>query len=68
MPRNSAKYGHPDLETLAKIASRKTDYKRQIYFNYRIGKVAEFETRLKGRKDLEFLYLRDGSRIVIQEE
>ena len=65
---NSAKYGHPDLETLAKIASRKTDYKRQIYFNYRIGKVAEFETRLKGRKDLELLYLRDGSRIVIQEE
>ncbi|WDF66121.1 AVAST type 1 anti-phage system MBL fold metallo-hydrolase Avs1a [Flavobacterium sp. KACC 22763] len=31
---NGNSFGHPDMETIARIVTRKTDYQRTLYFNY----------------------------------
>ena len=51
---NSEKYNHPDLETLAKIACKKTDYVKKIYFNYKVEKVVKFEQNFE--KSVQGLY------------
>lgn len=62
---NSLKYGHPDLEILAKIINKSTDYKKRIFFNYNIEKVKDFEKRINRVGNTEFIYLCNGQRIVI---
>lgn len=62
---NSSKHGHPDLETLAKIINKSTDYKKKIFFNYETGKVRDFEKRIDGLGNTEFVYLHSGQKIVL---
>lgn len=62
---NSLKHGHPDLETLAKIINKRTDYKKKIFFNYEIKKVKDFEKAVDGLGNTEFVYLRSGQKIVL---
>ena len=52
---NSEKYNHPDIETLAKIACKRTEYVKRIYFNYKIDKVTDFEKKIYGMNDIEFI-------------
>ena len=62
---SSEKYDHPDIETLAKIACKGTEYVKRIYFNYKIDKVAEFEKKIYGMNDIEFVYLGEGQKIYL---
>lgn len=62
---NSMKHGHPDLETLAKIINKDTDFKKRIFFNYKAEKVKDFEKRVGRIKNTQFVYLHDGQRIVL---
>ena len=62
---NSEKYGHPDIETLAKIIVRGAEYPKQIYFNYEIEKVKKFEEKVKDNKQLDIVYLAKGQKIVL---
>lgn len=62
---NSEKYNHPDIETLAKIACKRTEYIKRIYFNYKIDKVADFEKKIYGMNDIEFVYLGEGQKIYL---
>ncbi len=62
---SSEKYGHPDIETLAKIMVNRAEYPKQIYFNYEIDKVKEFEERVKWNKQLDIIYLAKGQKIVL---
>lgn len=62
---NSEKYNHPDIETLAKIACKRTEYVKRIYFNYKIDKVADFEKKIYGMNDIEFVYLGEGQKIYL---
>ena len=62
---SSEKYGHPDIETLAKIIVRRAECPKQIYFNYEIDKVKEFEEKVKGNKQLDVIYLAKGQKIVL---
>jgi len=62
---SSEKYGHPDIETLAKITVNGAEYPKQIYFNYEIEKVKEFEERVKWNKQLDIIYLAKGQKIVL---
>ena len=62
---SSEKYGHPDIETLAKIMVNRAEYPKQIYFNYEIEKVKEFEERVKWDKQLDIIYLAKGQKIVL---
>lgn len=62
---SSEKYGHPDIETLAKIIVRGAEYSKQIYFNYEIDKIKEFEEKVKGNKQLDIIYLAKGQKIVL---
>lgn len=61
---SSEKYDHPDIETLAKIACKGTEYVKRIYFNYKIDKVAEFEKKIYGMNDIEFVYLGKGRKYI----
>jgi beta-lactamase superfamily II metal-dependent hydrolase len=62
---SSEKYGHPDIETLSKIMVNRAEYPKQIYFNYEIEKVKEFEERVKWNKQLDIIYLAKGQKIVL---
>lgn len=62
---SSEKYGHPDIETLAKIMVNRAEYPKQIYLNYEIEKVKEFEERVKWNKQLDIIYLAKGQKIVL---
>ena len=62
---SSEKYGHPDIETLAKIIVWGAEYPKQIYFNYEIDKVKEFEKKVKSDKQLDIVYLAKGQKIVL---
>lgn len=62
---SSEKYGHPDIETLAKIIVRRAECPKQIYFNYEIDKVKEFEEKVKGNKQLDVIYLAKGQKVVL---
>lgn len=62
---SSEKYGHPDIETLAKIIVCGAKCPKQIYFNYEIDKVKEFEEKMKGNKQLDIIYLAKGQKIVL---
>lgn len=62
---NSEKYNHPDIETLAKIACKRTEYVKRMYFNYKIDKVADFEKKIYGMNDIEFVYLGEGQKIYL---
>ena len=62
---NSEKYNHPDLETLAKIACKKTDYVKKIYFNYKVEKVVKFEQKIDKINNIEFIYLKKGQKIYL---
>jgi len=62
---SSEKYGHPDIETLAKIIVWGAKSPKQIYFNYEIDKVKEFEEKVKGNKQLDIIYLAKGQKIVL---
>ena len=62
---SSEKYGHPDIETLSKIMVNRAEYPKQIYFNYEIEKVKEFEERVKWDKQLDIIYLAKGQKIVL---
>lgn len=62
---SSEKYGHPDIETLAKIIVRGAECSKQIYFNYEIDKIKEFEEKVKGNKQLDIIYLAKGQKIVL---
>lgn len=62
---NSEKYNHPDIETLAKIACKRTEYVKRIYFNYKIDKVTDFEKKIYGMNDIEFVYLGEGQKIYL---
>lgn len=62
---NSKKYNHPDVETLSKIACKRTDYVKKIYFNYKIDKIVNFEEKICGMNDIEFVYLREGQKIYL---
>ena len=62
---NSEKYNHPDIETLAKIACKRTGYVKKIYFNYKIEKVVDFEKKIYGMNDIEFVYLEQGQKIYL---
>ena len=62
---NSEKYNHPDIETLAKIACKRTEYVKRIYFNYKIDKVTDFEKKIYGLNDIELVYLGEGQKIYL---
>lgn len=62
---SSEKYGHPDIETLAKIIVWGAKCPKQIYFNYEIDKVKDFEEKVKGNKKLDIIYLAKGQKIVL---
>ena len=62
---SSEKYGHPDIETLAKIIVWGAKYPKQIFFNYEIDKVKEFEKKVKSDKQLDIVYLAKGQKIVL---
>lgn len=62
---NSEKYNHPDIETLAKIVRKRTEYVKRIYFNYKIDKVVTFEKKIYGMNDIEFIYLGEGQKIYL---
>lgn len=62
---DSKKYKHPDLETLAKIACKKTDYVKKIYFNYKVEKILEFEKNINNFDKIEFVYLKKGQKICL---
>lgn len=62
---SSEKYGHPDIETLAKIACKRTTYKKQIFLNYRIPKISEFENEIREMEDIELIYLENGQEIIL---
>lgn len=62
---NSDKYNHPDIETLAKIACKRTRYVKKIYFNYKIDKVVNFEKEICQMRDIEFSYLENGQKIYL---
>lgn len=62
---SSEKYGHPDIETLAKIIVRGAECPKQIYFNYEIDRVKEFEEKVKSNKQLDIIYLAKGQKIVL---
>jgi beta-lactamase superfamily II metal-dependent hydrolase len=48
---NGAKDSHPDKETIAHIITRKTDFHRELYFNYKTLSAKFFE-----RKDWQKIY------------
>lgn len=54
-----------NIETLAKIACKRTEYVKRIYFNYKIDKVADFEKKIYGMNDIEFVYLGEGQKIYL---
>ena len=62
---SSAKYDHPDIETLAKIITQKSEKPKKIYFNYEINKVKEFKEKVKCNKQLNIVYLSKGQKIVL---
>lgn len=62
---SSEKFGHPNVETLAKLACKRTKYKKKVYFNYRIKEVTEFEENLIGMDDIEFIYLEKGQEVLL---
>ncbi len=62
---SSEKYGHPDIETLAKIIVWGAKHPKQIFLNYEIDKVKEFEKKVKSDKHLDIVYLAKGQKIVL---
>lgn len=62
---SSAKYGHPDIETLAKIMVKTPEEPKKIYFNYETGRVREFEEKVKWNKHVDIVYLAKGQKIVL---
>ena len=40
-------------------------YPKQIFFNYEIDKVKEFEKKVKSDKQLDIVYLAKGQKIVL---
>lgn len=62
---NSAKHGHPDLEVLAKIVCKKTDYTKRVFFNYEIERVNMFVKEIKQKNNTEFVFLQQGQKIEI---
>ena len=53
------------METLAKIACKKTDYVKKIYFNYKVEKVVKFEQKIDKINNIEFIYLKKGQKIYL---
>jgi len=54
---NGKRHSHPNLEAIAKIATKETDYKKYIIFNYEISKLAPFkdkELQKKYKYELKF--------------
>lgn len=62
---NSQRYNHPDIETLAKIACKRTKYVKKVYFNYMIKKVIDFQNKINGMDDIEFVYLGEERKIYL---
>lgn len=62
---SSEKFGHPNVETLAKLACKRTKYKKKIYFNYQIKEVTKFENNLNEMDDIEFIYLEKGQEVLL---
>ncbi|WP_186423787.1 MBL fold metallo-hydrolase [Lacrimispora celerecrescens] len=61
---SSAKYGHPDISTLAKIVNCK-GIKKTIYFNYEIQKIKDFAELFYENKDIEVVFLKNGQKIIL---
>ena len=62
---SSEKYCHPDLESIAKIVCKKTEYEKKIYFNYKIDKICDFEKEMVAIENTEFIHLNKGQKIVL---
>lgn len=41
---NGISFNHPDIETIARIINRKTNFRRTLYFNYPVPIIEEFNT------------------------
>lgn len=62
---NSVRYHHPDLETVAKIICKKTTYRKNIFFNYRLEKVMPILEQIKEREDTQFIFLKENQNIIV---
>lgn len=64
---NSERYGHPDLETLAKVICKRTAYNKRIYFNYKLDKVMPVLEQIKENDNTSFIFLKENQKIVLSD-
>ena len=58
---NSKTFGHPDIETIARIISRKADFSRTLYFNYPVDVAKTLDdTTLKTKYNYE-IFMGNGN-------
>lgn len=53
---NGKKHGHPSKETIAKIINKKTEYHKEIIFNYKIEHIKSYFEPLQERYDFSMIY------------
>lgn len=62
---NSAKYNHPDLETIAKIICKQVEYEKTIFFNYNIAKIDMLLSEIKEEHNTKVICLENDQSIEI---
>lgn len=64
---DGSKFGHPDIETIARIVNRKSDFIRNLYFNYPPKFIREInEASLKEKYLFEVFLAKEKSPIEIE--
>lgn len=53
---NGKKHGHPSRETIAKIISKKTEYHKELIFNYKIERIDSDFAPLQGKYNFSMIY------------
>ena len=53
---NGKKHGHPSRETIAKIISKKTEYHKELIFNYKIERIDSDFAPLQGKYNVSMIY------------
>lgn len=63
---NGSKFGHPDIETIARIINRKSSFTRNLYFNYPPRFIKEInDAKIKAKFLFEVYIAKDKSPIEI---
>lgn len=62
---NSKKYNHPDMDVLAKIICKKTDYIKKVYFNYTLEKLNTLLKLIDNLSGIDFIILKKNQGITL---